>query len=85
MKIINIPQIIINDQEKGLSIKSWAHITPRYANCGHGSHGRIDPIIPSIHSIIHTIQNNISMLLSIFVKYIVDVYRNMPKKQDGNR
>ena len=68
MNIIKIPQMIINDHEKGLSIKNWAQTMPRYANCGHGSHGRIDHITPTIHSIIHIIQNNISMLFGIFYK-----------------
>ena len=67
-KIINIHRIMINHQEKGLSIKNWASNMAMYHSCGHGSHGKIEPMMATIHRIIHNIHKNIS--ISLFTKNI---------------
>jgi len=60
--IIRIPQIMINHQEKGLSIKNWDNKMDMYASCGHGSHGKTEPIMAITHKIIHTMHKTISIL-----------------------
>ena len=54
--------MIINHRENGLSIKIWARNIAIYDNCGHGSHGKIDPAIPIMHRITHIIQQIISIV-----------------------
>ena len=63
MDMINIiiHRIIRNFRENKLSEKC-AIITAIYANWGHGIHGKMDPIIAIIHSIIHIIHHNIDMV-----------------------
>ena len=61
-KIIKIHQMMINHRENGLSIKNWDNNIAIYHNCGHGSHGKIDPITAIMHRIIHIMQQNISIL-----------------------
>ena len=62
-KIIKIHHIMINHQEKGLSIKNWANNMAMYHSCGHGSHGKIEPMMAIIHRIIQIIHKNISIFL----------------------
>ena len=62
-KIIKIHHIMINHQEKGLSIKNWANNIAIYHSCGHGSQGKIDPIIDVPHKIIHITHKTISIFL----------------------
>ena len=62
---IRIHHIMINRRLNGLSIKNWANKMDMYANCGHGSHGKIEPIMAIIHKIIHAMHKTIS----IFYKY----------------
>ena len=71
-KIIKIHQIIINPRENGLSIKNCANNIAIYHNCGHGSHGKIEPIIAIIHKIIHIIQKTISIFLLVlnYTKFV---------------
>ena len=64
-KIINIPQIMINSRENGLFIKNWANNMDMYHSCGHGSHGKIEPIMAIMHSNIQIIQQTISIFFSI--------------------
>ncbi len=52
---------MINHQEYGLSIRNCAKIMATYDNCGQGSHGKIEPAIPTMHSKIHIMQQNISI------------------------
>ena len=59
--IIRIHRIMMNHRENGLSIRNWAASTARYASCGHGSHGKIDPIMAIKQRIIHIIQQAISI------------------------
>ncbi len=61
-RIIKIHHIITNSQEKGLFIKNWANIMATYHSCGPGIHGKIEPIIPIKHRIIHVIQQTISIV-----------------------
>lgn len=55
---------IINPRENGLFIRNWAISTAIYANCGHGSQGKIEPAMAIMHRIIHIMQHTIS--ISIF-------------------
>lgn len=50
-----------NHQEKGLFIKNCANNIAIYHNCGHGSHGKIEPAIAITHRIIHIIQQTMSI------------------------
>ena len=59
----------MNHRVKGLSIKNWAKIIAAYANCGHGSHGKIDQAMAIIHKIIHMIQQTISIYFPLAIKY----------------
>ena len=52
----------MNHRVNGLSIKNCAASTAIYASCGHGSHGKIEPITAIIHRIIHIIHKSISIL-----------------------
>ena len=58
---IRIHHIMTNCRLNGLSIKNWANKMDIYHNCGHGSHGKTEPIMAIIHRIIHTIHKNISI------------------------
>ena len=57
MRIIKIHRIIINHRENGLSIKNWARNIAIYDNWGHGTHGKIEPNIPVMQSMIHVVQH----------------------------
>jgi hypothetical protein len=52
----------MNHRVNGLSIKNCAASTATYASCGHGSHGKIDPIMATKQRIIHITQQAISIL-----------------------
>ena len=69
-KIIKIHQIIINPRENGLSIKNCANNIAIYHNCGHGSHGKIEPAIAVTHKIIQIIQHAISIYLFTTINII---------------
>ena len=56
-----IHRIITNRRENGLFIKNCANNMATYANCGHGSHGKTEPAIATMHRIIHIIQQTISI------------------------
>ena len=56
---------MVNHRENGLFIKNWDNNIDTYANCGHGSHGKTEPIMAIMHKIIHKIQ----ITMSIFVWY----------------
>ena len=58
---MRIHQIITNPRENGLSIKNCASNIAMYHSWGHGSHGKIEPIMAIIHKIIHIIQKTISI------------------------
>lgn len=62
-KIIRIHRMMINHRENGLFIKNWASNIAMYANWGQGSHGKIEPIMATIHRMIHIIE----IAISIFV------------------
>ena len=53
--------MITNHREKGLFIKNWANSIAIYDSCGHGSHGKMEPAIPVRQSIIHIMQQTMSM------------------------
>ena len=61
---------MMNHRENGLSIKNWVNNIATYASCGHGSHGKIEPIIAIIHRIIQIIQQIIS-IFNLLLNYIV--------------
>ena len=62
-KIINIHRIITNHRENGLFMKNWASNIAMYASCGHGIHGKTEPIMATMHKIIHTIHIAISIFI----------------------
>ena len=62
-KIISIHHTMINHRENGLSIKNWANNIAIYHSCGHGSHGKTDPIMAITHRMIHIIQIAMSIFL----------------------
>ena len=59
-----------NHQEKGLFIKNCANNIAIYHNCGHGSHGKIEPAIAVTHKIIQIIQHAISIYFFITINII---------------
>ena len=61
-KIIRIHRMIMNHRLNGLSIKNWDNKMDMYASCGHGSHGKTEPIMAITHKIIHTMHKTISIL-----------------------
>ena len=61
---------MMNPRVNGLFITNCANIIATYANCGHGSHGKIDQAIAIIHKIIHTIQQTISIYLPRLINII---------------
>ena len=72
--IINIHRIMTNHRENGLFIKNCASNIAMYANCGHGSHGNMDPITAIMHRIIHIIQQTISIYyigIKLYSSYVV--------------
>ena len=66
---MKIHHIIINPRENGLFIKNCANNIAIYDNCGHGSHGKMDPIMPITHIIIQVIQQ--AMSIYYFVYYTI--------------
>ena len=55
--------MIMNSRENGLFIKNWANSIAMYHSCGHGSHGKTEPIMAIIQRIIQIIHMNISIFL----------------------
>ena len=51
----------MNHRENGLFMRNWASNIATYANCGHGSHGKIEPAIAMMHITIHIIQQTMSI------------------------
>ncbi len=58
----------MNPRENGLFIKNWANNVAIYHSCGQGSHGKIDPAIPTMHSMIHIIQQIMSIFILLMSK-----------------
>ena len=54
---------MMNPRENGWFIKNCASNTAMYANCGPGSHGKIEPAIAVIHRIIQTIHQTTSIYI----------------------
>ena len=54
--------MMINHRLNGLSIKNWANNIAIYHSCGHGSHGKTEPIMAIIQRIIQIVHKNISIL-----------------------
>ena len=54
---------MINHRVNGWFIKNCANNTAIYANCGQGSHGKIDQAMAIMHKMIHIMQQNISIYI----------------------
>ena len=68
----------MNHRENGWFIKNCARRIATYANCGHGSHGKIEPAMAIMQRITHIIHQTISIYIFCMVNIIrLNNYQNI--------